>query len=122
MEKPPELVRELYSLLVHPALRPAYEAYKERGEVEVVIYTRRPQLLQALNRSVLRAVLSVHQSGGRGGSLGGRRVLAPRRVRRCGRVRRRRHVHRRRHLGRHLGQLHCKGFWLVCRPRSLFCD
>jgi len=46
MEKPPELVRELYSLLVHPALRPAYEAYKERGEVEVVIYTRRPQLLQ----------------------------------------------------------------------------
>ena len=46
MEKPPELVRELYSLLVHPALRPAYEAYKERGEGEVVIYTRRPQLLQ----------------------------------------------------------------------------
>ena len=46
MEKPPELVRELYAKLVHPGLRPAYEAYRARADVDVVIYTRRPQLLQ----------------------------------------------------------------------------
>ena len=44
--EPPDQKTELYSLLVHPGLRPAYEEYKERGKVVVVIYTRRPQLLQ----------------------------------------------------------------------------
>jgi len=45
MGKSPEIVRELYTRLVSPSLRQAYESYAAKGEVDVVIYTRRPQLL-----------------------------------------------------------------------------
>ena len=46
MDKSPEVVRELYKLLVSPCLRHAYKNYAAHGDVDVVIYTRRPQLLQ----------------------------------------------------------------------------
>ena len=46
MNKSPEVVRELHKLLVSPCLRHAYNDYVGRGDVAVVIYTCRPQLLQ----------------------------------------------------------------------------
>lgn len=46
MDKSPEVVRELYRRIVSPSLRTAYDSYTARGDhVDVVIYTRRPQLV-----------------------------------------------------------------------------
>merc|ERR1719265_1879247 len=45
MNRSPEVVRELYKRILSPSLRPAYESYRARSDVDVVIYTRRPQLL-----------------------------------------------------------------------------
>jgi len=45
MNRSPEVVRELYKRILSPSLRQAYESYRARSDVDVVIYTRRPQLL-----------------------------------------------------------------------------
>jgi hypothetical protein len=46
MEKSPDVVRELYKRMISPSLRQAYQSYTSRGdEVDVIIYTRRPQLI-----------------------------------------------------------------------------
>mmetsp|Transcript_38519 Transcript_38519/g.79002 ORF Transcript_38519/g.79002 Transcript_38519/m.79002 type:complete len:409 (+) Transcript_38519:120-1346(+) len=47
MEQPHEVVAELYKKLVSPCIRPAYKALKLKAKkVHVVLYTRRPQLVQ----------------------------------------------------------------------------
>jgi len=46
MDKSPQVVRELYRRIVSPSLREAYDSYAAKGAVDVVIYTRRPQLLK----------------------------------------------------------------------------
>eukprot|EP00288_Rhodomonas_lens_P012605 CAMPEP_0177710820 /NCGR_PEP_ID=MMETSP0484_2-20121128/11534_1 /TAXON_ID=354590 /ORGANISM="Rhodomonas lens, Strain RHODO" /LENGTH=423 /DNA_ID=CAMNT_0019222517 /DNA_START=536 /DNA_END=1807 /DNA_ORIENTATION=- len=47
MEKPDRAVQDLYKLLISPCVRPALEDLKSRaGKVDVVIYTRRPQVLK----------------------------------------------------------------------------
>eukprot|EP00961_Rhodomonas_salina_P106107 1429191-Rhodomonas_salina.1 len=46
MEKPPSVVKELYSRILSPCIRPMYDKLKSQArKVHVVIYTRRPSTL-----------------------------------------------------------------------------
>jgi hypothetical protein len=45
MERPHEIVKELYHLLLNPALQPAYSKLASQGKVKVAIYTMRASLL-----------------------------------------------------------------------------
>jgi hypothetical protein len=45
MERPHETVKELYHLLINPALRPAYSKLASQGKIKVAIYTMRASLL-----------------------------------------------------------------------------